>query len=155
MRKDPIRGYSIGIGVVIALLGVMGFMPGLLYPPEVNDFAMMVNAGYGRLLGLFPTNALGNIMMIMMGIWGMVAGKDLAASTRFTQFAAWFFGVVALMGLIPGLNTVFGLIPLFGHNIWKHLILARVAAYAGYRSAVRTRDVPVERIGEGSTRRAS
>ena len=36
------------------------------------------------------------------------------------------------MGLIPGLNTVFGLIPLHGHDVWLHLILAAAAGYFGW-----------------------
>jgi hypothetical protein len=46
---------------------------------------------------------------------------------------AVIFGVLTVMGLIPGLNTVFGLIPLFGHDIWLHALTAIAAAYFGFR----------------------
>lgn len=42
------------------------------------------------------------------------------------------YGVFVVMGLIPGLLTVFGLVPLHSHAIWLHLLLAGVAAYFGF-----------------------
>ncbi len=33
------------------------------------------------------------------------------------------------MGLIPVLNTSFGLIPIFGHDVWLHALFALAAAY--------------------------
>jgi hypothetical protein len=38
------------------------------------------------------------------------------------------------MGFIPLLNTTFGLVPLYGHDLWLHAALAIVAAYFGFRS---------------------
>jgi hypothetical protein len=35
-------------------------------------------------------------------------------------------------GLVPGLNTMFGLVPLFGNDIWLHALLAGIAAYFGW-----------------------
>jgi hypothetical protein len=36
------------------------------------------------------------------------------------------------MGLIPGLKTLFGLVPLYGHDVWLHATLAIVVAYFGF-----------------------
>ena len=36
------------------------------------------------------------------------------------------------MGLIPVLNTTFGLVPLFGHDVWLHAGTAALAAYFGF-----------------------
>jgi hypothetical protein len=40
--------------------------------------------------------------------------------------------VFVVMGLVPGLNTTFGLVPLFSHDVWLHAILALGAAYFGF-----------------------
>lgn len=37
-----------------------------------------------------------------------------------------------MMGLIPGLDTTFGLVPLFGNDVWLHILLAAPAAYFGF-----------------------
>ena len=39
------------------------------------------------------------------------------------------------MGLIQVLSTTFGLIPLYGHDVWLHALLAIVAAYFGFAPA--------------------
>jgi hypothetical protein len=39
------------------------------------------------------------------------------------------------MGLIPVLNTNFGLIPLYGHDVWLHALLAIIAVYFGWAPA--------------------
>ena len=38
------------------------------------------------------------------------------------------------MGLIPGLNTVFGLVPIRGHDVWLHAASAILGAYFGWAS---------------------
>lgn len=40
--------------------------------------------------------------------------------------------LVVIMGLIPVLRTTFGLIPLYGHDVWLHVLLAAVAGYFGF-----------------------
>ena len=41
------------------------------------------------------------------------------------------YAVLAVMGFIPGVNTVFGSVPLFGHDVWLHALTAAIAAYFG------------------------
>jgi hypothetical protein len=42
------------------------------------------------------------------------------------------YAIFAVMGLIPGLDTVFGLVPLHGNDVWLHALLAAGAAYFGF-----------------------
>ena len=56
---------------------------------------------------------------------------------------AVFYGLLAVMGLIPGLNTTLGLIPVFGHDVWLHALTAAAAAYFGWAAPVDARDPAV------------
>ena len=118
------------MGAIYILAGVMGFVPALVSP---GDFGMDVVAtmGYGYLLGLFPINVLHNVVHMAIGSWGWVASKSMTRSLTFARSLAIFYGALAVMGLIPGLNTVFGLIPIFGHDVWLHAGTAALAAYFG------------------------
>jgi len=40
---------------------------------------------------------------------------------------------------VPATNTLFGLVPIYGADVWLHLVLGAVAAYFGFRPA----EVPV------------
>ena len=54
----------------------------------------------------------------------LVAGGDPGArGAVFTVYA-----VLAVMGLVPALNTVFGFIPIHGHDVWLHAVIALAAA---------------------------
>ena len=130
-----IRTFTLGMGIVFTLVGVLGFFSGLVAPPPLN--APPMSTQYGLLFGLFPVNFLHNIVHLAVGVWGLMAYKDMARARLYNQSLAVLYGVLAIMGMIPTLNTTFGLIPLFGHDIWLHALTAIAAAYYGFMSPVR------------------
>ena len=83
-------------------------------------------------LGLFPINALHNLVHIVWGILGIVAYRGLSGARMFAKATAIVYGLLTIMGLIPGLSTVFGLMPLYGHDVWLHALIALAAAYFGF-----------------------
>jgi hypothetical protein len=50
----------------------------------------------------------------------------------YAKTVAVVYLVLALMGVFPFLNTTFGLVPIYGHDIWLHALLGGVAAYFGF-----------------------
>ena len=62
----------------------------------------------------------------------MVAARRLGAAVTYARSVAIIYGVLTVMGLIPNLNTIFGLLPLHSHDIWLHALTALVAAYFGF-----------------------
>jgi uncharacterized protein DUF4383 len=127
------RYFALVIGIVYLLVGVAGFVPGLLAPHEgPSDLA--VESFHGRLFGVWPVNILHNIVHLGIGLWGVVAYRSFAGARLFSRCLAVLYGVLAVMGLIPVLNTTFGLIPLHGNDVWLHALTALVAAYFGWRT---------------------
>jgi hypothetical protein len=119
-------------GAIYTLVGIAGFVPGLLQPPvDAPDLA--VDAGYGYLFGLFPVNVVHNLVHLGLGVWGLAASRLVRAAVTYAATLAIVYGALAIMGLIPGLDTLFGLTPLFGHDIWLHALTALVAAYFATR----------------------
>lgn len=86
---------------------------------------------YPRLLGLFPVNPVHNVLHLAIGAWGLVAARAHRPARRYAATLAVIYGILAVMGLIPGLSTLFGLAPLFGHDVWLHGLTALLAAYFG------------------------
>lgn len=135
------RYFALVAGVVYVLAGVAGFVPAFVTaPPAGPDLA--VETGYGRLFGLFPINVLHNLVHLAIGVWGLAAYGSWSAARTFARSLAVIYGVLAVMGFIPGLNTMFGLAPLFGHDIWLHAGTALVAAYFGFRTPVEAEATP-------------
>lgn len=143
------RNFAMIIGVVYVAVGLLGFFPGLVSVPPPVAPHLAVDTGYGYLLGLFPVNVLHNLVHLAVGAWGLTASRTLAGSLSFARGLAIFYAALTIMGLIPVLNTTFGLIPIFSHDIWLHAVTAGVAAYFGFTG--HSEAIPVERI----SRRAS
>lgn len=121
------RYFALIFGIVYLLVGILGFVPGLL-TPAMGMENVTVDANYGLLFGLFPVNVLHNIVHAVIGLAGIIAFRTFAASRTYAAVVAVIFAVLTIMGLIPALNTTFGLIPLFGNDVWLHAVTAIVAA---------------------------
>jgi len=132
--------FALIFGTVYLVAGLLGLIPAALIPPPADapptHFAMM----YGYLLGLFPVNIVHTAVHLAIGVWGLVAWSGRASAVRYARALAVIFGVLAVMGMLPMLNTTFGLIPLHSHDIWLHAVTALVAAYVGWREAAGTRE---------------
>ena len=126
-----IRYFALAFGIVFLLVGIAGFIPALLTPPEApRDLA--IEAGHGLLFGLFPVNVVHNLIHIAFGIWGLAAYRALSSARLYARAVAIIYALLAVMGFIPTLDVVFGLAPIHGHDIWLHVVLAAVAAYFGW-----------------------
>lgn len=124
------RYFALIIGIVYLLVGIMGFVPGLLH--ETVHSGVTVNSFEGDLLGIFPVNVLHSLVHLVVGALGVASYRSFAGSRTFARGLAIFYGLLAIMGLIPGLNTTFGLIPISGNDIWLHALTALISAYFGF-----------------------
>jgi uncharacterized protein DUF4383 len=127
-----VRYFAMGIGVIYVIAGLLGFLPAAVTAPLSGAPDVAVTSGYGYLLGLFPVNVLHNLAHLAIGIWGIWAYSTYPHARNFSRGLAVFYGVLTVMGLIPVLNTTFGLIPIFGHDVWLHGLTAMVAGYYGW-----------------------
>jgi len=119
-------------GILFLIIGAIGFVPGLLVEHRHADVTL--DMGLGFLLGLFAVNVAHNAVHLLFGVWGLVASRSMAASATYGKVVAVAYGLFTILGLIPAakLWTVFGLVPLYGHDVWLHALLAAVATYYGF-----------------------
>ena len=131
----PTKRFTVIAGFVYLLIGVAGFFPGLLAAPD-TEHRLTVHALHGQLFGLFPVNLAHTLLHLTVGAWGVLASRasDEACAT-YARVLAIIFAVLAVMGLFPRLDTVFGLMPLHSHDIWLHAGTAAAAAYTGWYAA--------------------
>ena len=124
--------FALIAGLVYLLIGIAGFFPSLLSAPD-STHPLSVRALNGELFGLFPVNLAHTLVHLAIGVWGLLVTRASAdAGTFYARVLAIIFAVLAVMGLFPRLDTVFGLLPLHGHDIWLHAGTAAVAAYIGW-----------------------
>jgi len=128
--------FSLFIGIAFTLAGILGLFPAALAPPPADAPALSFNVLYGYLLGLFPVNLAHSLVHLVIGIAGLAAATGERYSRLYARGLAVFYGALGVLGMMPGPNTLFGLLPLHGHDVWLHLGTAALAAYFGWRAEI-------------------
>ena len=126
------RYFALIWGIVFLAITASGFIPGSWVPAPAHYPEIAVDSWYGAALGTCPVNILHNIVHLVFGIWGVMAYRDLDKARPYAKAVAIVYAMFAVMGFIPVLDTTFGLVPLFGNDIWLHILLAAPAAYFGF-----------------------
>jgi hypothetical protein len=121
------RVFALVYGIVFLAVGIAGFIPGITQPggpspegsPPVHDVHL--------LLGIFPVNAAHNLVHVLFGLGGLIASRDLRLSWFYACITGAVYLILFFMGLTSGLKTMFGMAPLYGADVWLHLVLAVIA----------------------------
>ena len=120
-------------GIAFLLMGVVGlFLPG----------GMGMEADPARaphLFGLFPVNLLHNIVHLLFGLWGLAAARTWAGARSYGRIGSVIYVVLAVLGFVA--PNGFGLVPLGGHDIWLHLVLAGGLAWIGFSGPATDPDI--------------
>jgi len=142
--------YTLALGIIFTALGIAGFIPGLVsLPTESLGAQVPVGAGdvpyasgpnymaaylrgFGYLFGLFPTNLVHNIIHLAIGLFGLYSATGEEGSFNYNRFFAVSYLLLAVMGLIPLANTLFGVMPIFGNNVWFNALTGAIAAYFAF-----------------------
>ncbi len=125
--------FTFSFGVVVFAMGVFGFVPAMLHAP-ISDTGAAYDA-FPRLFGLFPINELHNVVKVLVGAWALIASRQILWSLNFCRISTVVFALLFVFGMINGLDTMFGFLPLHSHNVWFHGLSAALLGYYGYRTA--------------------
>jgi len=124
------RTFAMIFGIVFLIVGIGGFI--MIDKSAVPDPDLTMTHGFGHELGMFPVNTIHNIIHIVFGLWGLAASRSLSGSVTYARAVAVIYGLLTVLGLIDATNTTFGLVPIYGADVWLHALLALVAAYFGW-----------------------
>lgn len=127
-----VRTFALIFGAIYLVVGVLGFIPPLVVGPAPLPPDAAGPETFGRLLGLFPINYLHNIVHLAIGLWGVLGSRSESGAVLFSRSIAILYGVLAVLGLISVTNTLFGLVPIYSHDVWLHALSAIIAAYFGW-----------------------
>lgn len=121
-----VRSVALIFGVVYILVGIAGFFPPLVTgeaPPDMPS-------ADGNLLGIFPINALHNIVHLVIGAALLYGSTGTAAARMVARVVAVVYLVVGVLGLIA--PDTFGLMPIGGADVLLHLGTAAILLYIGF-----------------------
>lgn len=120
-------------GIVFLVVAVLGF----LTPGGTGMEADPARAPH--VLGLFPVNLLHNVVHLLFGLWGLAAARSWSGARSYGRAGSAIYLVLAVLGFLS--PSGFGLVPLGGHDIWLHLVLAAGLAWIGFSGPASDPDV--------------
>ena len=126
------RTFALIIGIAYLAAGALGFVPALLTAPPASGPHVSLTGFYGYLLGLFPVNYMHNLVHLAIGAWGIAAWRSAGGARAYARSLAVIYGALAVLGLFPQTQTMFGLVPIHGHDVWLHAATAIAAAFFGW-----------------------
>lgn len=129
---------ALTLGIIFLILGIAGFIPAFTtIPGETFDSGIPLDAdgiyskGFSLLFGVFPTNLMHNIVHTLVGVLGIAASKT-GKGRLFNQAFGISYLAIAIMGTLPVAKTVFGIMPIFGNNVWWNGLTGAIATYFGF-----------------------
>lgn len=126
------------VGILFLVVGIAGFIPAFVSLSGTNvpnipatETNSAYALGYGYVFGLFPINLLHNIVHCAVGLLGIASYSSLSSARVFNRSFAVAYALLAIMGLLPFARTTFGLMPIFGNNVWFNALTALATGYYG------------------------
>jgi hypothetical protein len=118
-----IKRVALVFGIVFLLVGIAGYLtPG--------GMGMEADPPAALLFGLFPVNMLHNAVHVAFGLWGIIASRSFAGARNYARIGGVVYALLTVLGFIA--PSGFGLVPLGGHDIWLHAVLAIGLLAAGF-----------------------
>jgi hypothetical protein len=114
--RTPIQSLAALVGVVFLLVGILGFVPGIT--THYSDLSFAGHDSNAKLLGLFQTSILHNIVHIAFGI-GILMAKTVEGARTYLIGGGVVYLIVWLIGIIGGLDWL----PVNTADNWLHLVL--------------------------------
>ena len=128
MTRATIQKATIAYGVIYALIGVLGFIPGIT---QFSDRYGAVPLE-GMLLGIFAVNLIHNIAHLMLGGALIVGGRSAGAVIATNRIMAFVFVVLTVASFIAPLVEGVNLnLP----DTILHLASAAITGYFGFLAA--------------------
>ena len=114
-------GFARIIGVVFLFVGALGFAPWATVPAPLSAEYINLSTSYGMIFGIFPVNAVHDLIHIAIGGWGVLASFGFKGSVLYLRSVACFYLLLVVLGAIPITNTLFGAVPIYGWDVGLHL----------------------------------
>jgi hypothetical protein len=120
-RRTTVQTTALLYSIVFALVGLLGFIPGVTTHYKEMEFAGHHSGAL--LLGVFAVSFLHNIVHLFFGVWGLVASRTWAGSRTFLIGGGAIYLVLWLYGLVVHQGSSANFVPVNGADNWLHLLL--------------------------------
>ncbi len=114
------KTFALIVGLAYLAFGVLGFVPQFVTAAGDAAPALRISALHGYLFGLFPINFMDNLAYLAVGAWGLAAARTAGGARAYAGAIAALFAALTVLGLMPATYTLFGMMPVYGNDVWLH-----------------------------------
>jgi hypothetical protein len=114
--RTPVQSLAALVGLVFLLVGILGFIPGIT--THYSDLSFAGHGSGAKLLGIFQTSVLHNIIHIAFGV-GILMAKTPEGARTYLIGGGVAYLVVWLIGVIGGLDWL----PVNAADNWLHIVV--------------------------------
>jgi hypothetical protein len=129
LGRAPIQIAAAVVGAAFLLVGILGFIPGV-----VSDYDHLELAGHesgAELLGLFQVSALHNIVHLLFGVAGLALARSARGAFAFLIGGGVIYLVLWIYGLAIDHESGANFVPLDDADNWLHLGLGAAMIVVG------------------------
>lgn len=128
--RADVQNAGMGVGILLMLVGVLGFIPGVT--TQYSELMLLGPASHAMFLGLFQVSMLLNIVQLAIGATGWAMSRTEDGARNFLLGAGALYIVLAIFGLIVGVDSAANFLALNMMDNWAHLVLGIVMIVAGW-----------------------
>ncbi len=125
MERSPIQKITLGFGIVYALVGVLGFIPGITVPAADPGPV----PGEGLLLGIFAVNVVHNLAHLLVAAILIAGGLSAARVFTVNKVVAGVFLLLVVASIIAPIVEGVAINP---PDTALHLASALLTGYLGF-----------------------
>ncbi len=117
--RAPIQYAAAAVGAVFLLVGILGFVPGIVTEHDQMEFAGHESGA--ELLGIFQVSVLHNIVHLLFGVAGLALARSISGSRAFLLGGGVVYLVLWIYGLAIEHDSDANFVPLNDADNWLHL----------------------------------
>ena len=120
--RSTVQRAALLVGVVFLLVGILGFIPGIT--SHYSDLKFAGHNSDAKLLGIFETSILHNIVHLLFGVAGIAMSRTWEGARTFLIGGGLIYGVLFVYGAIFHGEKGSNWIPVNWADNILHLLLA-------------------------------
>ncbi|WP_426989965.1 DUF4383 domain-containing protein [Pseudarthrobacter sp. Y6] len=128
--RADVQNAGMGAGIVLLLVGVLGFIPGVT--TQYSELMFLGPDSNAMFLGVFQVSMLLNIVQLAIGATGWAMSRTEHGARNFLLGAGALYIVLSIFGLSVGVDSAANFLSLNMMDNWTHLVLGIVMIAGGW-----------------------
>ncbi|GAA0805700.1 DUF4383 domain-containing protein [Spirilliplanes yamanashiensis] len=135
-ERSLVRTAALVVAATFALVGVLGFIPGITTNYDTMQFAG--HESEAMLLGVFQVSILHNIVHLLFGVAGFALARTVPGARNYLIGGGAVYLVLWLYGLVVGHESAANFVPVNTADDWLHFFLGAGMIALGFLTTRRT-----------------